>query len=231
VSFPVRRQDAEPGTCARCGGETHCVDEEHVDDLFSIAFTRKFMWFSRCRSCGVVDHRKSDQHRITKQFPLTWKVRGFFLGTWALIAAMCVTIVLCVNWNERIERRHALSPLVGDLWTIETRTWPQTFASVGKYARVKVVAVSDETVDLMACDTTYDSSEDVRENCEAFDVQLAGIARSDLARVHDDSIDRVDSERDDQRPGTTAFGICAALALLWKIIAGVWKRRIALADF
>jgi hypothetical protein len=233
MSFPVRRQDAAPSLCARCGGETHCVDEEHVDDLFSIAVTRKFMWFSRCRSCGAVESRKSAKHRFAKQFPLTWKVRAYFLGTWTLVSAIVVTILLCVAWQERIERAHALSPLVGDQWTIETRVWPQGFASVGKYALVKVTSVSDSMIELRACDTTYDTTEDLRDYCEdhTFEVHVAGVERARLPQLHDDAIERVDSERDDHRSLTTGFGICAALIILWRIIGLAWKRRLAIADF
>jgi hypothetical protein len=207
------------------------MHEERVDDLLGVAVMRKyFMWHARCRACGVVDCRPVTKHQVG---PLARgsRARGWFIISWSLLVLTSIVVGVCWLWNERIEHAHALAPIVGDHWTIVADEWPEKFDNPKEYMRVEVTQVSDDTVGLAACDMSYDKSDDARTKCDSFTFKIDGIERAKLAAIYDDVIQRVDSERDNRRPLTVAFGICAALVFVWRIIANAWKRRFSIAEF
>jgi hypothetical protein len=166
--------------------------------------------------------------------------RKWFIGSIALGIALAIAWVGCYLWADQIDRRFAMAPIVGDRWTIDIDDWPEKLEVSGSrrdsmHTVVKVTAVSDDTVDLMACEMAYSDKSDAENKCDTFSVDMDPVARANVGDVYDDAISNVKTERESLWTGVTpysvGFALTVGLLVLWSVIARQLKKRIGLAEF
>lgn len=187
------------------------------------------MWNARCRECGIAASRSVPKSEVG-DLARSSRARGWHVLSWSLALLVTVAVVVSWYWNQRVEREHAFSPIVGDRWTILVEEWPEPFYGAERYMHAVVEEVSDVEIRLAACETTYSKSDDARRKCNSFPVEMEAIDRGKLGAIYDDAVSRVDSSRDDLLPLQVGFGVCAGLVFVWRILAGAWKRRVGIAE-
>jgi hypothetical protein len=226
VAFPIRRVEAEDSVCKYCGGEARCAIQENVNDVIGIPIHRSYLHFARCRACGMLDHRKVPR---PPELADSRPARKWFFATGAFLAAITVACIVGGIWHAHRQRAYALSPIVGDLWTIQTDAWPDKLTGQ-KYLRVQITGVYDEAIGLMGCKMSYSTQEAARQRCDTYTLTMFGVPRAKLADIYDRAVKRVDTERDDHKPLVVAFGFVIGIYAAWRVLLERWRKKIGLTE-